>query len=135
MNENDVRTFKEVAKLISRYNENPQEVLKKIRDKTGKNKDKVIDILEKKSEQDLLSIKDNNISEKSIEIKNVVDENSVEELNDTKEAKPMEDVKEKSEINYDVKSVNSSKNKTFKSLINTDIRKKKIKFKKIKIKI
>jgi len=135
MNENDVRTFKEVAKLISRYNENPQEVLKKIRDKTGKNKDKVIDILEKKSEQDLLSIKDNNISEKSIEIKNVVDENSFEVLNDSKEANPIEDVKGKSEINYDVKSVNSSKNKTFKSLINTDIRKKKIKFKKIKIKI
>ena len=36
MNKNNVRTFKEVAKAISRYTENPEDFMKKIKESNKK---------------------------------------------------------------------------------------------------
>jgi flagellar protein FlaI len=49
MKENEIRTFKEVANVISRYTENPQDFMKKIKTITNKNKveDKNIEITKK----------------------------------------------------------------------------------------
>ncbi|KYK23225.1 hypothetical protein AYK24_07755 [Thermoplasmatales archaeon SG8-52-4] len=55
MNKNDVRTYREVAKIYSRYTENPKEFLEKIRN-SDNNK---IDKKENLSDEKLLELKDN----------------------------------------------------------------------------
>jgi len=84
MNKNNVRTFKEVAKAISKYNENPEDFMKKIVGQKVKDKDKIIDELDKELEQDSILIKDNGTDEKSVKQKTEEDTNSSDELYDLK---------------------------------------------------
>ena len=84
MNNNNVRTFKDVAKAISKYNENPDEFMKKIREHKEKNKDGAIDILDKKPEQESILINEYNIDEKPVEHTSEVDKNSSDNSCDIK---------------------------------------------------
>jgi len=74
MKENNIRTFKEVAKVISRYSDNPEELMKTIREQKAKNKFNVTNTLEKK--QDLETLLLNNNDEKSIDDEKIVCENA-----------------------------------------------------------
>ena len=84
MNKNNIRTFKEVAKAISKYNENPEDFMKKIVGQKVKDKDKIIDELDKELEQDSILIKNNGTDEKSVKQKTEEDTNSSDKLYDLK---------------------------------------------------
>jgi len=123
MTKNNVRTFKEVAKAISRYNENPEEFMKKIRNQKEISKDKIIEVLEKKPEQDLNLIQKNNQNEKPIELSATVYENSQDKLNGFDELITLNNT-EKLQINNDVKNVKEVNNKSIKNLKNiVDVKK------------
>ncbi|MGF3555141.1 MAG: type II/IV secretion system ATPase subunit, partial [Thermoplasmatota archaeon] len=87
MKDNNIRTYKEVAKIISKYADNPDEVIKKIRNHKLKDKDKIIDILEKKPEQEVLINNDCKTNEKPVEDKKILLENSTEKIDNLKSLK------------------------------------------------
>ena len=80
MKENNVRVYKEVAKVISRYNENPDELMKIIRDEKGKSIDSLVDTLEKKPNRDLKLKNEHSVSEKNTKIVNSEEKNPSDEL-------------------------------------------------------
>jgi flagellar protein FlaI len=124
MNKNNVRMFQEVSKAISRYHDNPEEFINKIRNLQVVNVDRKIDVLEKKPEQDLELIEDSNLGEKSIEKIILAEENSSDELYGLNEILKKHDNKEKYQINNKLESTNDLDKKSLKNLIN--IGKKKI---------
>ncbi len=80
MKENNIRVYKEVAKVISRYNENPDELMKIIRDEKGRSIDSLVDTLEEKPNRDLKLKNEHSVSEKNTKYINSEEENPSDEL-------------------------------------------------------
>ena len=94
MKENNIRVFKEVAKVISRYNENPDELMKIIRDEKGKSIDSLVDTLEEKPKQDLKLKKERSVSKKNTKFINSEEKNPSDNLSNNKEVKTISHEKE-----------------------------------------
>jgi len=74
--------------------------------------------LEKKPEQEIKLIQENNLIEKPIELSTPVYENSQDKINGFDELITLNNDTEKLQINNDVKSVKDVKNKSIKNLKN-----------------
>jgi hypothetical protein len=96
MRQHDVRTFKEVAKVISRYAENPDDFLKQIRQKKEKNllDDETDDDAENSKKQS--EEKDKSKEDKNEKVKNI--EEAVEEFGESS-------ADEKIDVFKDIKSI------------------------------
>ena len=120
MDENDIRVFKEVAKVISGYAENPEEFLKKMRasrknEKVGKDNKKSEE--EEKPKKDQNSITSTKITdEKHLEsqVKSDVIDNKLEVF---KELKTIDDVTAKLLFDNNINSIDDLKIVSYKDLV------------------
>ncbi len=110
MQKNDIRTFKEVAKAISRYTENPKDFLKRMKQSKKQNK-----IKNSENEQDISLDKD---EEKIIqELKNNLKDTDIENNNSTfDELKTVDNSIKKLLLNNGYKTIDDLKDISIKSL-------------------
>jgi len=127
MDDNDVRVFREVAKAISGYTENPEEFLKKMRlsgkiTKKNENKD---DDAEKTIKENKISKSSEELDKKKIQNKEKPDDTDIK-LEGFKDLKIIDDVSAKLLYDNDIKSVDDLRILTYKELVSIKGMKRKI---------
>jgi len=119
MDDNDVRIFREVAKAISGYADNPEEFLKKMR-KSGKNQKRNEEKSKDENKEKPAKEKEVTKSPQQIDEKKKIivqkSENSDKKLEIFKDFKSIDDVTSEILYNNDIKSINDLKLLTFKDL-------------------
>jgi hypothetical protein len=106
MHDNNVRTYKEVLKVVSRYKENPDEFLEKIRKPSSEKNDKKKD----KKRTETFKIEKEKIDEESLKIgNNDIDQVQSQETSDIHLEKSQEEDKKDLEVELNIK-INALKN-------------------------
>jgi len=129
MDENNVRIFKEVAKVISGYSENPEEFLKKMRESSKKeNKDK--DDIKSEEKEKPEKEKKSSLFTKSIDENHLGGQKNSDAINNKpevfKEFETIDDMTAKLLLDNNINSIDDLKIITYKDLVHIDGMKGKI---------